>query len=105
MRTVWFLAGGAAGVYATSRVRRVAEALSYDGVHDRLTGWFAGARVVRDELRAGMAEKETELHERLALGGGATVLALPSSDPAPDPTPRTNHSPSNGTTDESRGDH
>ena len=94
MRAVWFLAGGAAGVYATSRARRVAEALSYDGVHDRLTGWFAGARIVRDELRAGIAEKQTDLHERLALGG-ATVLALPSSDTGPD----------DDTTDESRDDH
>ena len=93
MRTVWFLAGGAAGVYATSKVRRVAEALSYDGVHDRLTGWFAGARIVRDELRAGIAEKETELVERLALGAeGATVLALP--------TGTTDHPP-----DESRDEH
>jgi hypothetical protein len=95
VRAVWFLAGGAAGAYATTRVRRVAEALSYDGVHDRLTGWFAGARVVRDELRVGMAEKKDELHERLALGDGATVLALPGSDTRPD----------DDTTDEGRGDH
>ena len=95
MRTAWFLAGGAAGVYATTKVRRAAEALSYDGVHDRLTGWFAGARVVRDELRAGVAEKESELRERLALGEGATVLALPAGDPPPD----------DSTTDESRGGH
>jgi hypothetical protein len=98
VRSVWFLAGGAAGVYATSKARRVAEALSYDGVHDRLTGWFAGARVVRDELRAGFAEKEAELDERLALGG-ATVLALPAHDSRADTSTTT------GTTDESRGDH
>ena len=85
MRAVWFLAGGAAGVYATSKVRKVAEALTYDGVHDRLTGWFAGARVVRDEVRAGMAEKESELRERLALGAdGATVLALSATEHAHD---------------------
>ena len=103
MRAVWFLAGGAAGVYATSRVRRVAEALSYDGVHDRLTGWFAGARVVRDELKAGIAEKETELLDRLALGAeGGTVLALPTGGPAADQTtePGPEHSDH-----ESRDDH
>ena len=109
MRTAWFLAGGAAGVYATTKVRRAAEALSYDGVHDRLTGWFAGARVVRDELRAGVAEKESELLERLAVGAdGATVLALPTGnpdhqadgpadDPADDRPPHRTH--------ESRDDH
>ena len=95
MRALWFAAGTAAGVYATSKVRRAAEAVTVDGIHDRLTGWFAGARVVRDELRAGIAEKEDELRERLALGEGARVLALPAGDTRPD----------DSTTDESRGDH
>ena len=95
MKLIWFAAGTAAGVYATAKARRAAEALTVDGIHDRLTGWFAGARVVRDELRAGIAEKEAELHERLALGGGATVLALPTSETRRD----------DSTTDESRGDH
>ncbi|GAA1911595.1 DUF6167 family protein [Nocardioides marmoribigeumensis] len=68
MRTFWFVAGSAAGVYASTRTRRVAEALTVDGLHDRLTGWFAGARVLRAEFEAGRAEKQTELRERLALG-------------------------------------
>jgi hypothetical protein len=104
---VWFLAGGAAGVYATSRVRKVTEALSYDGVHDRLTGWFAGARIVRDELRTGMAEKEAELRDRLALGEGATVLALPAGggdDTGPGHSSN-DDTPDEGSSDESRGHH
>jgi hypothetical protein len=73
MRAIWFVAGTAAGVYATAKARRAAEALTLDGVHDRLTGWFAGARVLGEELRAGTAEKETELRARLSLvpGDGA----------------------------------
>ena len=67
MRVVWFVAGTAAGVYATTKARRAAEALTVDGLHDRLTGWFAGARVLRDEALSGMTEKETELRARLAL--------------------------------------
>jgi hypothetical protein len=67
MRGIWFVAGTAAGVYATSKARRAAEALTVEGIHDRLTGWFAGARVLADELRAGTAEKETELRARLSL--------------------------------------
>ena len=96
MRPFWFAAGAAAGIYATTKVRRAAEALTVDGIHDRLTGWFAGARIVRDELRVGIAEKETELRERLALGDGATVLALPTvgTDTSTDKPP-----------DESRDDH
>jgi hypothetical protein len=68
MRALWFVAGTAAGVYVTAKTRRAAEALTVDGIHDRLTGWFAGARVLSEEMRAGMAEKETELRTRLALG-------------------------------------
>jgi hypothetical protein len=68
MRALWFVAGTAAGVYVTAKTRRAAEALTVDGIHDRLTGWFAGARVLSEEVRAGTAEKETELRSRLALG-------------------------------------
>ena len=68
---MWFVAGTAAGVYVTAKVRRAAEALTVDGVHDRLTGWFAGARVLREELAASVAEKETELRARIdAVPGG-----------------------------------
>ena len=67
MRGIWFVAGTAAGVYATSKARRAAEALTVEGIHDRLTGWFAGARVLADELRTGTVEKETELRARLSL--------------------------------------
>lgn len=68
MRVLWFAAGTAAGVYATTKARRAAEAMTVDGIHDRLTGWFAGARVLGEELRSGAQEKETELRGRLALG-------------------------------------
>jgi hypothetical protein len=67
-RGLWFVAGTAAGVYATTKARRAAESFTVDGLHDRLTGWFAGARVLREEVEAGRREKETELRARLALG-------------------------------------
>ena len=84
MRGFWFVAGTAAGVYVTAKTRRAAEAVTVDGIHDRLTGWFAGARVLGEELRAGAFEKETELRSRLALvpdegtpdEGAANVLQL-----------------------------
>jgi hypothetical protein len=79
MRTMWFVAGTVAGVYAGSRARRAAEALTLDGIHDRLTGWFAGAAVLQEELRAGMAEKESELRGRLQLEPAARP-ALPPGD-------------------------
>jgi uncharacterized protein DUF6167 len=93
MRVVWFAAGTVAGVYVTAKARRAVEALTVEGVHDRLTGWFAGARVLREEMVAGMAEKETELRSRLvavsepALTPGARPPAIVGG-PRPGETPR-----------------
>ena len=64
---VWFIAGSAAGAYAVTRARRAAEAFTYDGLHDRLSGLFVGARLFVNQVKAGAAEKETELRERLDL--------------------------------------
>lgn len=85
MRTLWFVAGTAAGVYASTRARRAVEALTVDGVHDRLTGWFAGAAVLREELRAGMQDKEDELRERLQLAPARPpAITADAPDPAGD---------------------
>ncbi len=75
MRGLWFLAGTAAGVYATSKARKAAEAVTLDGIHDRLTGLFAGARVLREEYQTGRAEKEAELRHRVAVDAERRQLA------------------------------
>ncbi|MFT4008554.1 MAG: DUF6167 family protein [Nocardioidaceae bacterium] len=77
---LWFVAGSAAGAYGATRLRRAAEALTYDGMHDRLSGLFAGARIFVAEVKAGAAAKETELRERLAIGPAGDSPA-PSSAP------------------------
>lgn len=66
-RSLWFVAGAGAGVYAMSRARRAAEALTADGLRDRLSAVGVGMRLFRDEVVAGQAEKETELRERMGL--------------------------------------
>lgn len=66
-RGLWFLAGAGAGVYAMVRGRRAAEALSVDGLKDRLGALEVGARLFRDEVAQGRVEKESELRERLGL--------------------------------------
>ncbi|WP_372733456.1 DUF6167 family protein [Nocardioides sp.] len=66
-RGLWFVAGAGVGVYAMVRGRRAAEALTIDGVTDRLKGAEVGWQMFRHEVAAGMAEKETQLRERLAL--------------------------------------
>ncbi len=66
-RGFWFVTGAGAGVYAMVRGRRAAEALTVDGLRDRMSGLEAGARMFRDEVAQGRHEKETELRERYGL--------------------------------------
>jgi hypothetical protein len=77
-RVVWFAAGAGAGVYALVKARRVAEMLTPEGLADRLAGLSVGLRLFREEVQAGMVEKETDLRERL-------VLALPEGTRPPAP--------------------
>lgn len=66
-RPLWFVAGAGVGVYAAARARRAAEALTADGLRDRLRGWQVGARLFADEVQQGRTERETELREQLGL--------------------------------------
>ena len=49
------------------KARRAAEAFTPEGLADRLAGLSVGARLFGEEVRAGMAEKENELRERVGL--------------------------------------
>lgn len=74
-RSVWFVAGAGAGVYAVTRARRAVEAVTVDGLRDRWNGLGVAARMFLDEVATGRAEKETELRGRLGLvPDGATAL-------------------------------
>ena len=66
-RGVWFLAGAGAGIYGMVRGRRAAEVLTADGLHDRVNAIFLGARLFREEVAQGAAERETELRERFGV--------------------------------------
>lgn len=66
-RGLWFIAGAGAGIYAVVRGRRAAEVFTADGLKDRLKGLEVGARMFRDEVAQGKAERETELREHLGL--------------------------------------
>ena len=87
-RSFWFVAGAGAGVYAMVRGRRAAEALTADGLRDRLSGLEVAARMFRDEVAQGRVEKETELRERYGLvpdgtpeleGGRHRAMASPGT--------------------------
>ncbi|QWF20318.1 hypothetical protein KM427_15115 [Nocardioides sp. LMS-CY] len=66
-RGLWFVAGAGTAVYVMVRGRRAAEALTVDGLKDRIGALEVGARLFRDEVAQGRADKESELRERLGL--------------------------------------
>lgn len=66
-RSLWFAAGAGVGVYTMTRARRLAESLTAEGIRDRLNGAAVGARMFREDVAHGRAEKETELRARLGL--------------------------------------
>jgi translation elongation factor EF-Tu-like GTPase len=81
-RAFYFVAGTAAGVYAAVRARRVAEAVSIDGLRDRVGAAVVGARMFRDEVAQGRADAETGLRERqrVALHEAEQRRALAAAD-------------------------
>jgi hypothetical protein len=88
-RSLWFAAGAGAGMWAMTRARRAAEALTADGLRDRLHALDLGARLVAAEVEAGRAEKETELRRRLGLAPDPTpALEGPAEGAAPPETTR-----------------
>ena len=66
-RGIWFVAGAGTAVYAMVRGRRAAEVFTVDGLKDRVGALEVGARLFRDEVAQGKADKESELRERLGL--------------------------------------
>ena len=81
-RGLWFAAGAGAGVYAMARARRLAEAFTVEGLRDRWEAVGLGARMLRDDIAQGQAEKETELRERYGLPPhGVPQLAAPADQP------------------------
>jgi hypothetical protein len=80
-RALWFVAGAGAGVYAVIRGRRAAEALTVDGLQDRMNGLAVGLRMFRDEVAQGHSEKETELRARLGVAPtGPEQISTPTQE-------------------------
>lgn len=96
-RSLWFVAGAGAGVYAVARVRRATEALTADGLRDRARGLAVGARLFGEEVRAGREEAEDDLRRRFGLAptGRPELVAttVGTRRVLPAPTQHTNHDP------------
>jgi len=66
-RGFWFAAGAAAGVYGMVKARRVAEAVTADGMRDRANAASLGARMLREEFHEGRVHAEADLRERIEI--------------------------------------
>lgn len=88
-RSLWFVAGAGAGIWGMVRGRRAAEAFTAEGLHDRMSALFLGARMFRDEVAQATADRETELRRRFAVvPHGRPELPAPN-DRARDEEPST----------------
>jgi hypothetical protein len=84
-RLVWFAAGTATGVYGFIRARRTVSNFTPDGIAARAAAVGAGLRVLTSEVGVGMAEREVQLRDRLAISAGrAPDVPAIEHRPAPD---------------------
>lgn len=77
-RPLWFVAGAGAGIYAMLRARRLAVALTPEGLRDRAGAALLGAQLLAEDVRAGRDQRETELREQFGLPRGRPELAAGS---------------------------
>lgn len=75
-KILWFVAGTAAGVYASVKAKRAAQRLSMPGLIDQASALGVGVRAFKSEMLDGMYEKETEI--RQALVSDTQVWELPA---------------------------
>ena len=79
-RIVWFVAGSAAGVYASAKARRAAYRLSMPGLVDQTAALGLGWRAFSEEMREGMETRERDVARKLA-GTSYETLSLPKTTP------------------------
>ena len=65
-RVVWFVAGSAAGLYASVKARRAAYRLSTPGLVDQAAALGLGWRAFSSELRDGMETRERDIAHELS---------------------------------------
>ena len=84
-RSLWFVAGASAGVYAASRVRRLADSVSAEGMRARWQGLTHGARLLGQDVKQAQADREAELRESFGLAAvdSTPQLSAPPAPPAP----------------------
>jgi hypothetical protein len=71
-RILWFIIGTAVGVYAVTRLKKRAQVLAPESLQQSAEKMASAIRHFGDEVRAGMAERETELRDALGLDTAPT---------------------------------
>ncbi|MGC4938302.1 DUF6167 family protein [Kribbella sp. DT2] len=66
-RILWFVIGTAVGVYAVTRLKKRAQVLAPESLQASADKMASAIRHFGDEVRAGMAERETELRDALGI--------------------------------------
>lgn len=66
-RIIWLIIGIAVGVYAVTRLKRRAQQLAPESLQASAEKVASAIRHFGDEVRAGMAERETELRDALGI--------------------------------------
>lgn len=66
-RILWLIIGVAVGVYAVTRLKKRAQQLAPDSLQQSAEKVASAIRHFGDEVRAGMAERETELRDALGI--------------------------------------
>src|SRR5882757_8669978 len=92
-RSFWFVAGAATGVWATVKVNRAVRRLSPESLAataaDRAVETGARLRLFARDVRAGMAQREGELHDALGLRAAQEPHGLAARTDIPGPASRT----------------
>jgi hypothetical protein len=66
-RIFWLIVGIAVGVYAVTRLKKRAKVLAPEGMQESAAKLAAAVRHFGDQVREGMAERETELRDALGI--------------------------------------
>jgi hypothetical protein len=66
-RIFWLIVGIAVGVYAVTRLKKRAQILAPEGMQESAAKLAAAVRHFGDQVREGMAERETELRDALGI--------------------------------------
>ena len=66
-RILWLIVGILVGVYAVTRLKKRAQQFAPEGLQQSAEKMASAIRHFGDEVRAGMAERETELRDALGI--------------------------------------